>query len=370
VSISSARPDALVAYPTRTAPVLDAADRATYGIDEVIGALRASSGGYLPLESLYGLEREVRATLARVRAIDQRVGDIGRAFLHADEGGGGIRTMPDRKLARESAGVPTWLLDFVVADLFNIWDGRSGGTPYGKLGAGGLQVLGAYKWLGRADEARRAGDLAEGPGRWAIHAHRSFPTVNNSLAMNAFARTGSLPSVTSWMTAPGTTALLRKAGVAGGVWSTASDVKNVMDQGNPIDAYRREGAGYVADIARTGFSASSTAFLYTPTPVTAGAMLATGVVWAGAEVWDHWGDDISTFVDETWDAGWGRAAGAADTVGSTVADAWTDATDSVSNAWDDASNVVSDISKGADLATGAVGTVVSNVADRLPSFSW
>jgi hypothetical protein len=65
-------------------------------------------------------------------------------------------------------------------------------------------------------------------------------------------------------------------------------------------------------------------------------------------------------VDETWDAGWDRAAGAADAVGSTVADAWTDATDSVSNAWDDASNVVSDISKGADLATGAVGTVVSN----------
>jgi hypothetical protein len=46
-------------------------------------------------------------------------------------------------------------------------------------------------------------------------------------------------------------------------------------------------------------------------------------------------------VDETWDAGWDRAAGAADAVGSTVADAWTDATDSVSNAWDDASNVVS-----------------------------
>jgi len=36
-----------------------------------------------------------------------------------------------------------------------------------------------------------------------------------------------------------------------------------------------------------GFSASTTAFLVAPNPVTAGAVLATGAIWAGAEAWQH-----------------------------------------------------------------------------------
>lgn len=40
----------------------------------------------------------------------------------------------------------------------------------------------------------------------------------------------------------------------------------LVDQGNPVDAYRREGAAYVADVAGTAFSASTTAFLVAPNP--------------------------------------------------------------------------------------------------------
>lgn len=99
---------------------------------------------------------------------------------------------------------------------------------------------------------------------------------------------------------PGGLGLMRGLGIAGGVYSTAAGVHNVVSQGNPIDAFEREGAGYVADVAETAFSASTTAFLIAPNPVTGGLAVASGVVWAGAEVVDHW-DDIEDFASNTWD---------------------------------------------------------------------
>lgn len=85
---------------------------------------------------------------------------------------------------------------------------------------------------------------------------------------------------------------MRGLGVVGGAFSTASGAYNLYQQGNPVDAFEREGAGYVADVAETAFSASSTAFLIAPNPVTAALAVTTGVVWAGAEVVDNW-DAIS-----------------------------------------------------------------------------
>ena len=73
-----------------------------------------------------------------------------------------------------------------------------------------------------------------------------------------------------------------------------------MAQGNPADAFRREGAGYVADLARTGFNASLTVAMIAPNPVTWGLVAVTGVVWAGAEVWDNW-PAISSAVGEASD---------------------------------------------------------------------
>ncbi len=85
---------------------------------------------------------------------------------------------------------------------------------------------------------------------------------------------------------------MRGLGVAGGAFSTATGAYNLYQQGNPVDAFEREGAGYVADVAETAFSASSTAFLVAPNPVTATLAVTSGVVWAGAEIVDNW-DSIS-----------------------------------------------------------------------------
>lgn len=94
--------------------------------------------------------------------------------------------------------------------------------------------------------------------------------------------------------------LMRGLGVAGGAYSTVSGAYNLYQQGNPVDAFEREGAGYVADVAETAFSASSTAFLVAPNPVTATLAVTSGVVWAGAEIVDNW-DDISEGAGEALD---------------------------------------------------------------------
>lgn len=94
--------------------------------------------------------------------------------------------------------------------------------------------------------------------------------------------------------------VLRATGVVGGVVSTGVSLANVVAQGNPVDAFKENGAGYVADLAEVGFNASSTAFLLAPNPVTAGAVVVTGVVWAGAELVDHW-DDVTQLASDGLD---------------------------------------------------------------------
>lgn len=95
-------------------------------------------------------------------------------------------------------------------------------------------------------------------------------------------------------------ALTRGLGVAGGLVSTANGAANLYRQGNPVEAFKRDKAGYVSDVASTTFSASSTAFLVAPNPVTGAVAVGSGLVWAGAEVVDHW-DDISETASKGWD---------------------------------------------------------------------
>ncbi|MFC7468463.1 hypothetical protein ACFQVA_14250 [Actinomadura keratinilytica] len=63
---------------------------------------------------------------------------------------------------------------------------------------------------------------------------------------------------------------------------------NVALQGNPKEAFKREGAGYVADVAEVGFNASLTAATVAPNPVTIGLAVGTGLVYAGAKVVANW----------------------------------------------------------------------------------
>ncbi|WP_203885695.1 hypothetical protein [Planotetraspora kaengkrachanensis] len=94
---------------------------------------------------------------------------------------------------------------------------------------------------------------------------------------------------------------LRTLGVVGGVASTLYSGANVISQGNPVDAFKRNGAGYVADVAELGFNASLTAAMVCPNPVTIGATVVFGAVYVGAKVVEHW-DDIKDGAKKVGDA--------------------------------------------------------------------
>ncbi|MBX6383189.1 MAG: hypothetical protein IRZ07_09480 [Microbispora sp.] len=88
-----------------------------------------------------------------------------------------------------------------------------------------------------------------------------------------------------------TAGAFRSFGIVGSVASTGYSLANVISQGDPREVFKRNGAGYVADIAELGFNASLTAAMVCPNPVAIGATVVTGAVFAGAKVVEHW-DDI------------------------------------------------------------------------------
>ncbi|WP_030565342.1 hypothetical protein [Streptomyces aureocirculatus] len=84
---------------------------------------------------------------------------------------------------------------------------------------------------------------------------------------------------------------IRVAGIGGTALSTGVSAANVWAQGNPKEAFKKNGAGYVADVAEVGFNASLTSAMVAPNPFTIGATVVTGAVYGGAKVVEHW-DDI------------------------------------------------------------------------------
>lgn len=223
-----------------------------------------------------------------------------------------------------SAGNPIW--DFLLGDIANLWNGGVGdGFPVGQLGAGMLRVLRTGLWLNSGMNMAR------------------FPTFNTGLVGQGLANgLGRLPMLSrfgTWLASPGATTAFRGLGVAGGIYGTTTGLINVIDQGWPWDAFEAEGAGYVADVASTAFSASTTAFMLAPNPLTAGLVIGTGLVWGGAELVDHW-DEITEWTSDAWDAG-------SDWVGDTASDLWDAGSDyvgdTVSDAWDAGTGFVSDV---------------------------
>jgi len=172
----------------------------------------------------------------------------------------------------------------------------------------------APMWFGRAWTAPGGATVARG--------------ATNLLAV---ARVDGLRVATS------TAGAWRGLGIVGGVAATALDGYNLYLQGNPVEAFQREGAGYVADVARTGFNVSLTAAMIAPNPVTWGAVAITGVVWAGAEIVDNW-PAISSAAGEARDrvVDWGSdrlddAGEALDDVRDTVGDLASAAAESPAN---------------------------------------
>lgn len=119
-----------------------------------------------------------------------------------------------------------------------------------------------------------------------------LPTFNNSIVGRGLAsgasRVPALREAGAWLgDAPKATPLFRGVGIAGGAISTGLDAYGLYKQGNPVEAFKRDPAGYASDVSRTAFSASSTAFFVAPNPVTGGAVIITGAAWAGTEAWEN-----------------------------------------------------------------------------------
>jgi hypothetical protein len=294
-------PAALWADPLRTEAT--AAEDAAQHAENAAAATR---------DELARVERWARAqaedAVADARAADQRAaGAIGGAAGAA--GPLGVTTgMPGAPLGPLGAHTRGSLLDY--------WGGgpNDDTLPLGKMILGGSFLWGNYQyWRAQSVAASWARVAPMAPGTFteltAMQAMARFPTFNNGIVGRGLARGMSyvpqLRGASTWLSdASRATPVFQRLGIAGGAFSTVMDTKHLIEQGNPVEAFEREGAGYVADVARTGFSASSTAFLIAPNPVTGGAVVVTGAVWLGAEVWDHReaiGGAIADGAEYAWD---------------------------------------------------------------------
>lgn len=224
---------------------------------------------------------------------------------------------------------------FLAAEIFRFWTGNDGGFPGQAIAGANYVRRTAFEWRHLYTQARRDA-LARGtltqmpPGRtWA-----------NSPLIRRFA-----PALSS----PAVQAFAKRAGVTGSLASGVAGTAALIREGNPAEAYRHRGAGYVADVAGVGFSYSTAAFLLAPNPVTAGAVVVTGVTWVGATAWDR-RDRIRQGARDTLDRGAGMvrsAAGSAQNVASTVSTRATDvarsSVDKVGNVLDSGASMVASL---------------------------
>lgn len=203
--------------------------------------------------------------------------------------------------------------------------GCDGSMPWGKSAAGLMRTVRGPGYLWKYVEAARAGTaLPPAPttangGLLQFIAGRMGP---RALALLNSDFVAGLPSARNasllargqgggLRTLAPRAGLARGLGIAGGVVSTGAGLANLIDQGNPVEAFKARGTEYAADVASTAFSASSTAFFVAPTPVTAGATIVTGVAWLGLEAWNH-REEIAEVWNDATDAVGDFAEGAAD----------------------------------------------------------
>ncbi|MFG3007883.1 mucin-2 [Streptomyces calvus] len=123
-----------------------------------------------------------------------------------------------------------------------------------------------------------------GGRQWAWEANL-LRVGNQAARLNRAAGASRLGAFTSGAgTAMRTAGFWRTAGIAGGLVSTGVGVVDVVQEGNPVSAFKREGAGYVAKVSGTAFNASLTAAMIAPTPLTIGATVVTGLVYGVSSI--------------------------------------------------------------------------------------
>ena len=273
---------------------------------------------------------EVEDMRARATAVElaQQINIFGPPLISGPwfpfDGGGVGPTLPYFPFGTPSdytnaADIPWDAIEDWVRGALGVWNGgHDNNFPVGR-------------WVGGILYMNRVRRFMQGNG--------PLPTIANGWAMRQLANTRYF----SWINNPAVQKFGFRASVGLSIYSTIADGIVVWNHGNPIDAFEEHGAGYVADVARLGFSASTTAFLLAPNPVTGALVIVTGTVWAIAEVVDHW-DEISEFfgdvgegiadatvwvVDETGqlvDAGWDWTADRWDNVTDWGGETWNDFT--------------------------------------------
>jgi hypothetical protein len=123
-------------------------------------------------------------------------------------------------------------------------------------------------------------------------------------------------------------------------------VADLIDQGNPVEAYQERGAEYVADGFETAFNASSVAFAVAPDPISklvaGAAVVGTGIGWAVSDNWNSipFHDNVEDATEWTID----RAEEAWDFGGDVAGEAWDTGGDIAGEAWDTGGDLVSTIS--------------------------
>ncbi|ANB07868.1 mucin-2 [Streptomyces ambofaciens] len=94
----------------------------------------------------------------------------------------------------------------------------------------------------------------------------------------------------------------RAAGIGGSAVSTVIGAYDVYQEGNPVDAFKRDKAGYVSKVSGVAFNASLTAAMVAPNPITIGAAVVTGAVYGVSSIVDNW-DTVKKFPGKVADAG-------------------------------------------------------------------
>jgi hypothetical protein len=94
----------------------------------------------------------------------------------------------------------------------------------------------------------------------------------------------------------------RAAGIGGSVVATGVGAFDVFQEGNPVEAFKRDKLGYAAKVSGTAFNASLTVAMVAPTPVTIGAAVVTGAVYGGISLWQN-REKIKEFPGKVADAG-------------------------------------------------------------------
>lgn len=253
-------------------------------------------------------ERWLRAELAAVwlnaadpslstTAFNARASDVNRSLQWAvrqtSEEVSQVEDARREALAADAAGataIGDFIVDYLLGDVAAFWGRQGDRLDLASMATGAIRVGRTAAYLLARPEYRAA----------------KFPVFNTGFVGQQLAaglqRIPVVSGAGTWLGSPAATSFFKWAGVTGAVIGTGAGLYNLYQQGNPIDAFEREGAGYVADLANTAFSASTAAFLLAPNPVTGGLVIVTGAVWLGAEVVDNW-DDISATAGELWESG-------------------------------------------------------------------